>query len=130
MPFDEEIQSRPETERIDFFRFLSDYGASVFEAMHRRKQESGVSFKLAHTFDIRSFGGYSANRGLRDAFAWVPYCDLLDWDVYMYPLWRGTTKMIFNLAHYQFAGYRTLGWYYGKPTGYWVELDDGTIPRR
>ena len=130
MPRYEEVHYLPEAERIDFFRFLSDYGTRCFEQMMRAKKEAGVDFKLAHTFDIRSFGALSSSRDFRDAFAWTEHCDWLDWDIYqyMYPLWRATDKIIFNASHYTYSGYRSLAQYYDKPYGFWVELDDRNYP--
>ncbi|MFA6110956.1 MAG: glutamine amidotransferase [Candidatus Latescibacterota bacterium] len=128
--WDESCRPGAEAARTDLLQFVSDYWAEVFRRVYRFKQDSGVSFDVHHTFCQLTFGSFVSSYYWRDGFAWTPYCDRFDWDVYpyIYPIWRGHLELRCPNLRYHFAGHRSLARYHGKPMGHWLDLSDRNVP--
>jgi hypothetical protein len=119
-----------EGERTDLLQFASDYWAAIFRRCYEFARESGIPYDVHHTFCQLSFGSFCSRYYWRDAFAWMPYCDRFDWDVYpyIYSLWRGHLELRCPNVRYHFAGHRSLARFHGKPMGHWLDLSDRNVP--
>jgi len=119
-----------ESERTVLLQFASDYWVAIFRRCYEFTQESDIPYDVHHTFCQLSFGSFCARYYWRDAFAWMPYCDRFDWDVYpyIYPVWRGHRELRCPNIRYHFAGHRSLARFHGKPMGHWLDLSDRNVP--
>jgi len=128
--WEETCEPGRESERTDLLQFAGDYWTAIFRRCYEFKKERGASYDVHHTFCQLSFGSFCSRYYWRDAFAWMPYCDRFDWDVYpyIYPVWRGHLELRCPNIRYHFAGHRSLARFYGKPMGHWLDLSDRNVP--
>jgi hypothetical protein len=130
MPIMSRIRDYDVETRLKLYEWLSDYWKEAFKTMYEMKRHAGFKFNLNHTFCQLSFGSFCPEYYYRDSFAWAPYCDILDFDVYpyMYPIWRGSERLRFHALHYHLSAHKALTRYYGKPLGFFVETTERNYP--
>lgn len=131
MPTDEELPARPERERLDYYQFLSDYWDEEFRELYQFAGEVEQRPVLNLTLCGTSFGLYNPRMYFTDAVAWGRHCDWIDFDIYpyFYPLFRAAADLPMHSVHYNFGGHRVLARHYGKPLGFFVEIEDRNYPQ-
>ncbi|MCL6519040.1 MAG: hypothetical protein K6T99_04355 [Armatimonadetes bacterium] len=113
--------------RLKHWIFVGDYARRQFQLSYNICQKQEKPWGLLHTFMEPGFGSESPQRRFEDVFRWGGTADYLDFDIY--PYWYPQShKRRFAKVHYGFAFQRCVVQFYGKPMGFYVELDDRNWP--
>ena len=114
-------------DRLKHWLFVSEYARKQFALLYDEYHRQGKAWGLLHTFMEPGFGSEPPTKRFEDVCAWGSTADYLDFDIY--PYWYPESqKRRFAKVHYGFAFHRCVAQFYGKPMGFYVELDDRNWP--